>query len=291
MDSFPLLRSLDPAAVLAQLQRDGLALWRGRLLQLDEFENFTMSLFKKFHRPASRTDSRTRDGDGFSTLVEGYTRLLGHSEGYYRPCIAPPDICMFMCVEAPIFEGGETFLVDGAKMLRALPGSLADRLECEGIVYECLWEKERWTSEFGVTDVKSLRRLLDASESCEYQILDQETLHLFYRTSAIHPSRSGNKVFVNGLLAHLPEVKHERYSGISIYAKQTNKIHWGDGGLMEDEYINTMIDAHDGVLERHRWVSGDILLFDNSRFLHGRESLHIPCKRSLLTRFGYCDSA
>ena len=63
-------------------------------------------------------------------------------------------------------------------------------------------------------------------------------------------------------------------------------MHVGDGHLLTDDEANQLIDAHDAVLHRHRWQAGEILLLDNTRYMHGRMHTDAPCERVLVSRFG-----
>jgi len=90
-------------------------------------------------------------------------------------------------------------------------------------------------------------------------------------------------------LAHLDIIDHPRYQGMSTYCKLGNRMHWGRGGQIETEVINQLLDVHDAVLRKHRWVNGDILVLDNHRLWHGRELLleAETEERLIYSRFGY----
>lgn len=277
------LRSDQLAALLGQ---HGRILLRGAE-NLSAVEVLSRRTFARFHQPATRANLRSQDGDGFSSQVGKDTRLLGHAESYYRPCLPPPDVCIFYCEKAPVVAGGETFLIDGAELFRVLPSSIAQRLEIEGIVYECTWLPDRWAVEFGVSDVDDLRRLLDADSCCDYSVNDEQILHLFFKAPAIRVDTHGHRIFINGMLTHLPHIEHRRYADFFTYARPSNRIHWGGGGLLDNDTVCQLIDAHDHVLQKHRWRDGDVLLIDNHRFLHGRELTCGEGERIIYSRFGY----
>jgi Taurine catabolism dioxygenase TauD, TfdA family len=274
------------AELKKHLSLSGVGFWRGAVHTLYELEQLTQSWFGRFHQPATRVDSRDQSVDGYTSRVgtEGY--LLGHAEGYYRPHFPPPDVCVFWCQQAPTVQGGETTLLDGAELYRKLPSALASRLENEGVVYEAIWTMTRWQAEFGVPDATSLKTLLEATPSCQYTLNAKGELHFFHHVQPILRSSDGIPKFINGLLSHLPNITHPRYAG-RTYCRSTNRMHWGHGGELQPATINTLIDAHDAVLNKHRWQDFDLLVLDNHRLLHGREPMVGDSVRTIFSRFGY----
>lgn len=268
------------------LRNDGFTLLRGLIKSFVEFEALTQSWFDRFHKPAARLRASASSPDGFTSQLSVNGYLLGHAEGYYRPCLPPPDVCLFWCEQAPALSGGETTWMDAAMFLDELPVALRDRLSKEAVVYESMWERERWQAEFGVSDVVSLKRLLDSDSRCRYQLGEHENLHLFFEVSAVQAGADRVPRFLNDLLAHLPRVDHPRYSG-NVYCKPSNRMHWSTGGEIDTKIVDLMIDAHDRVLRKHRWEDGDLLILDNHRFLHGREPMSPSDRRVIFSRFAY----
>lgn len=280
----PQLSPRDPG-LHGAFEQHGAVLLRGESLDLDAFESLTREFSSRFHAVGTRQALTQAAGDGHTTEVfRNNFILLGHSEGMYRPYPPPPDACFFMCVTPPASRGGETTLIHGASMLASIPGKLRGRLEDEGIIYECQWEAARWRVEFGVETVAALKTLLDAMDCVRYE-LSQDVLHLRYRAPAITIGRDGRPAFANGILAHLPAIPGNRYVGLPVYAKASNRVCFGNGAALSQADVTDLIDAHDQNLHPHRWQRGDILIIDNSRFMHGRTMTESDCERVLLSRF------
>lgn len=277
----------DRARMLSWLKQDGCVCVRGLVNSVEQFEFLTTSWCRHFHQPATRVSARGRSEDGYSSQVSQNGRLLAHAEAYYRPALPPPDICMFWCEVAPAVHGGETSWFDGAEFHDALPPAVAQRMESEGVVYEAFWPPARWQAEFGVHEVSEVRRLLSADHRCRYTFSDSGDLHLFFKVNPIVLGADGRKRFINGILAHLPKINHPRYLDESIYCKPTNRMHWGAGGEIHADVINLILDAHDSVLRKHRWMSGDLLIVDNHRVMHGRESMAEGGERVIFSRFAH----
>jgi hypothetical protein len=278
--------SIDFIEIEQAFLRQRLVLLRGRTLDLDAFEALTRHICGGFHVVGTRQALRQPAGDGFTTdVLPSNFILFGHAEGTYRPYPPPPEICFFMCVVPPAAPGGETTLIDGAQMLEAIPRDLRARLEAVGIIYECIWEPIRWQAEFGMDTEPALCALLERLPNVNFTLRDGN-LRISYSAPAITRLPDGSPVLANGILAHLPRINHPRYRGLPVYSNAKNRVYFGDGELIPDQVTNTLIDAHDQVRYRHRWLAGDILIIDNTRYMHGREMTTIPCKRVLLSRFG-----
>jgi alpha-ketoglutarate-dependent taurine dioxygenase len=280
------LAALDSRQILDLLDGSGVVLLRGFDFDMDEFEAFTRRFCDRFHEVGTRVKLR-RPGDGYSSEVfrDNFT-LLAHSEGRYRPWPPPPELCFFGCLVPPSAPGGETTLVDGAQFAERMPGELRARFESEGVSYEAHWDAERWQVEFQVADARELERLLRSFASVRYRIAGDE-LHIRYRTEALQPARSGALAFANGLLAHLPRITHPRYRDARVYVKPSNRVYFGDGEELGDDAVNQLIDVHDSLVHAHRWRTHDLLLVDNTRFMHGRRMTSVPCERVLVSRFGH----
>jgi alpha-ketoglutarate-dependent taurine dioxygenase len=280
-------REIPPSDILGKLASSGAVLLRGFNFDLENFEAFTRIFCDGFHIPATRAARRPPKGDSYSTEVfQNNYSLLGHTEGTYKPYPAPPEICFFMCVTPPVEPGGETTVVDGVEFLNRLPASLRRRFEDSGLTYEMYWEKERWQNEFEVENIRELEALLASLSNVRYAV-HGDALHLFYTRQAIQQSRQGDRVFATALLAHLPHIAHPLYYDKKAYCKPSNRVFFGDGEELTDETVNELIDIHDSLAYPHRWAAQDVLVLDNTRYLHGRTMTARDCARVLVSRFGW----
>lgn len=263
---------------------------RGLDITTEEYEHFSRRFCDRFHRVAARDKLREKQGDGFTAKApEANITLLVHSEGTYQPFDAP-DLAFFYCLVAPEFPGGEGTIVDGRLFLEELPPDLRDRFEMEGVIFESFWEPERWQAEFGI-DTRTEFEFIAGRHpglSCTF-----EGDYMRYRCShsAIQPDRHGKPVFANAILAHLPAVSHPGYKDAHAYVKESNKVYFGNGELLSEDVVNTLIDIQDAVAYDHRLQAHDLLIIDNSRVMHGRRRMRRDCPRVLLTRFGFLQAA
>lgn len=279
---------LDLDTVAHALELEGTVLLRGLEADLNEFEAFTRLFCKGFHRSVARDELRAMRGDGFTvrTPPVNFT-LLAHSEGSYLP-FEPADLGFFLCLEPPSSPGGETLLVDGRLFLDHLPGELRRRFESAGVIFEAQWEPERWTAELGVSHESDLAALTSRFPGLELR-LEGNNLHYRCRHSAIQADYGGQPVFCNAILAHLPVVRHAGYRDARAWARETNKVYFGDGEALSDAVVDLLIDIQDSVALEHAQRKHDLMIIDNTRVMHGRRRTANDCPRELLTRFGYRD--
>lgn len=279
---------LDPNAVVRALEVDGTVLLRGFMADLNGFEAFTRLFCHGFHRSVARDELRALRGDGFTarTPPVNFT-LLAHSEGSYLP-FKPADLGFFLCREPPSSTGGETVLVDGRLFLDRLPGELRQRFESRGVIFEAQWETERWTAELDVSHESDLAALTSRFPDLELR-LEGNCLQYRCRRSAIQADHGGQPVFCNAILAHLPVVRHPGYGESRVWARETNKVYFGDGEALSDAVVDLLIDIQDSVALEHEQRRHDLLIIDNTRVMHGRRRTANDCPRELLTRFGYRD--
>ena len=60
-----------------------------------------------------------------------------------------------------------------------------------------------------------------------------------------------------------------------------------DGSVVPDNIVAALKSTSDSITVAHRWQAGDILMLDNSRFMHGRNEVIDPDERQIWTQFGY----
>ncbi|HEY4654608.1 MAG TPA: TauD/TfdA family dioxygenase [Cyclobacteriaceae bacterium] len=265
----------------------GVILLRGFDFDLGNFEFFTRVLCDKFYTVSYRHKRGQLNGDRYSNEVfQGNFMLFGHTEGTFKPYPMSPEVCFFMCITPPAEQGGETTLVDGITFLKNMSPQLRRRFEDSGITYSMLWGPERWKNEFYVEDARTLAGLFAEIPGVKYSF-HKESLELFYTTEAITKTRGGDHAFATGLLAHLPRISHPRYLDKKVHTNPANRVFFGDGEELSDEIINELIDIHDTLAYPHRWQAGDVLMIDNTRFMHGRTMTQRHCDRIIASRFGW----
>lgn len=281
------LREIEnPADLKERLEAQGWLVIRDAVRSVEQFEHISKLWFSQFHRSATRHDRNQSSQDGLSLQVRSSGHLLAHAEGYYRPCLPPPDVGLLWCKTAPKGPGGETSLFDGAAFFNALPRTIAERLENEKVIYELSWPKDRWNLEFSTSSIEHIRDVFTKNGNIFFEFDANENLHIHYHAEALVEDAHGQKRFINGLLAHLPSVTHPIYVG-NVVTRPQNRVFWQDMTPWDSVDIDSIIDAHDHVMQRHRWQDGDLLIVNNHTHLHGRVALAKPEAREIFSRFAY----
>jgi hypothetical protein len=203
------LRELpNPSDLKEKLDAQGWLIIRDEVCSVEQFEQVSKLWFSQFHTSATRHDRNQSSPDGLSLQVRSSGHLLAHAEGYYRPCLPPPDVGLLWCKTAPQGAGGETSLFDGAAFFDALPTAIAERLEKENVIYELSWPKDRCNLEFSTSSVEQLVKMFEVNKSISFNFNIDEHLHLHYHAKAVTEDTLGRRRFINGFLAHLPLVTH-----------------------------------------------------------------------------------
>ena len=60
-----------------------------------------------------------------------------------------------------------------------------------------------------------------------------------------------------------------------------------DGSVFPDEWLDVIRSTARRLTYAHQWQQGDVLIADNSRFMHGRRAIADPGERQIATFFGY----
>jgi alpha-ketoglutarate-dependent taurine dioxygenase len=186
-----------------------------------------------------------------------------------------PDIAWFACASAPAY-GGETTLCDGVAIADNLHEETRAYLETRSFLYkkkatndEC----EFWT---GITNptAEKLKGVQDRSPF-KFSIEDGVLFKSFITPVLYRPMHSGKLAFGSFLLFR--RILHKKY----------NFPTFEDGSIVPDSLFNEINSAANNQTVAHKWQANDILMVDNTRYMHGRRSIENENQRRIATQFGY----
>ena len=243
--------SLPPTEVVDQFKDSGLLLFRGFEVNPEQMKTFSEQFSSGFTRDQERP---LVTPDGFVSLVEPEMDEIGpHCENGNTPF--QPDIVWFCC-GVPAAQGGETLIWDGVQVWQDLREELKQLFISKRIKYIKIYLAEHWKHFLGteatITDVK---QILDPLEGLSYQIHDDESVCLEYVCSAVMKTRySQQDAFVNSLVIF------------------RDKVIFDDGLPIPDSVMDEIENLMDCSAEPICWQPGDLVMIDNSRFLHGRRA-------------------
>jgi len=64
-----------------------------------------------------------------------------------------------------------------------------------------------------------------------------------------------------------------------------------DGRTVPDPWLEAIRDTGERLKVEIAWQNGDVLMLDNTRFMHGRTAIENPGERLIATYFGYLNFA
>ena len=278
---------LDPV-VVHDFQEVGAVLIRRPGTTEEMFVEFGDAFVDCIRHHATGTPERdtVRAEKYLSTVNKGRDSIPLHREASYLP--ERPDVLLFYCVR-PSLVGGQTTLCDGVSLLKALPGAVRFYVEDgagAGLVWTWTLPPQRWQAWFDTTSstrvLERIARLSEKLEPWEYASVEFDDDHLkgIFRTRSVIPTCFGNEVsFCNSVLAY-----YDRAPGPHV-AKHLYGVTLSDGSPFPEDILSTIRILAERLTCEVTWQAGDILMVDNSRWMHGRRPVTDPDRR-IFVRLG-----
>jgi len=266
---------LDAAVVAAtakHLRAHGATILRGGpQVTMADFEQLTSQVGTDFiaYDFADREDLDAADKT-LRTVTLGQHEIPVHSEFSDVPC--RPEIGCLFCIE-PSERGGESTLCDGVAVLAAVSEATRRTLKERRLLYVRLRDRSRAEQE--VITAGKMRTI--ASEfkkpvlgTFDIKPPDDPVLYT-YAVPAIVPGLNG----ADALCTHI----------CRVLIDPRRKVMFEDGSPLGDSMTKEILAAIAGHTLQILMRPGDIMLFDNMRWMHGR--LAFVGKRVMASRFGF----
>lgn len=267
------LTSLSTEHVIELFREHGALLLRGYRFDLAELTAFTRPFCSRFVRNES--------GRRMPVSTDGTTQTvnLGHEAFPLHPELSRvpwrPDIAWFACARPPA-TGGETLVCDGLEVVPRLAPDLRAGLSDRAVLYREETPMGAFTDWLGIAppDDRALERLSDSSPF-RFEREGQRIFRSFSQPFLHRPLFSDGIAFGNFLL-------------FARYMLRTKEFPtFEDGAAIPDDICAELRAVTDSLTIAHRWRTADILMLDNSRFMHGRNTVTDPAERVIWTQFGY----
>lgn len=264
---------VDPGRVEQLYKRDGALLLRGFTLDVDSFRRFA----QQFCIGSTFNESGRRDlldpEHNIQSVNRGADPFPLHPELSREPW--RPDVCFFGCLQPPSAQGATT-ICDGIEIVRHLPPEVRVQLEGRHFLYWQVAGPEElrfWLA----TDRPTDSQLADPPATCPFGFhrKDGEILRYFTRPILYRPMFAPGPAFGNFLL-------FARY----LRGRRDYPL-FEDGSVIPDRLVETVKRTTDTLTARIQWQAGDLLMVDNSRFMHGRTAIANPEERLIASYFGY----
>jgi len=272
------LNSLDYDEVLEVYRRHGAILFRGFRWSVQDFDTFGKRFCSSFVSNKSAGRRKVTSDQRVQTVDMGGTFLPLHPEMSREPW--KPDVAFFACVKPPR-KAGETSLCDGVALANSLRAETREFLENTTLLYT------------QPSTRKVCELWLDIDDPDEEKLKNHQDSWPF----VFSLDKNGNFVRTYAIPAlHKPLFSDEKaYGNYIVVARFLHNIRnfptLGDGSEIPEELCHELRDAGLSLSVAHKWQKRDILMVDNTRFMHAREQIINPEKRIILTQFGFLRDA
>jgi hypothetical protein len=241
-----------------------------------------------FHRLGSLMDEmeafapRRRHAQGVyssSKWPPNQPMCMHHEISY---ALEPPSLMLFACLTAPA-SGGATPVADSPAVLDALPADLVERFEQVGWLLIRNYNDEIGASvgeAFGTDDRREVESYCRAN-AIKFEWRPDGALRTWQRRSALvrHP-RTGQRCWFNQI-AFLSEWTMDpelREYLVDIYGADGLPFNtrFGNGDAIGADVVQAISEVYEAKTAREPWQGGDLMLVDNVRTAHARESFEGP---------------
>ncbi len=197
-----------------------------------------------------------------------------------------PELLTFCCIEPPVKEG-ETTLVDSNKVLQSLSEKSLQLLETNQLKYSDTLPS--WIIDY-YANKESMQSYFDgdflgylkAMDNYHINVVNEDFVKTEFFTSAISKAHfSGVPVIGGNVISSI-------YSDKGGQDSYSSKIQFADNSNIPQFVIDEIKTA----MQTHKlevsWQKGDVVLIDNTRFLHGRNRI-LDAKRNILLASAYTE--
>ncbi|MFC9623002.1 TauD/TfdA family dioxygenase [Streptomyces sp. NPDC056930] len=193
-----------------------------------------------------------------------------------------PGLMMFACLSAPT-DGGATAVADSPTVLDALPAELTERFEREGWLLDRSYNGEIGASiaeAFGTDDRGAVESYCRAN-AITFEWQPDGGLRTRQRRSAVvrHPV-TGHRCWFNQIAflnewTMAPEVREYLMDVYGADGLPFN-TRFGNGDPIGEDVVQLLNSVYEANTAREPWQAGDLMLVDNIRTAHSRETFEGP---------------
>jgi len=267
------LQGIDGATVESIYKTYGAILFRGFLYDLDMFRAFT----SQFCTSAVVNDSGGRrivDRErNIQTVNLGNDAFPLHPELSRTPW--KPDVCWFACVKPPLSKG-ETLVCDGMQAVENMPLRLFNQLKERSLRYtepttpaDCIkWLGSHYPDDHVLSNPP-------ASSPYEY-FREQNQVYCSFTRPVLHKPMFAEGLAFGNFLIFSRLYNHDRHFPV-----------FENGEQVPDELIVQINKVCKDITVAVKWQRNDILMLDNTRFMHGRNPIDKVAERLIITLFAY----
>ncbi len=263
--------------VIPLYKQFGALLFRGFGLELPAFGQFARQYCKTSVLNESPGRQALDPACNVQT-VDGGTRAFSlHPELSREPW--KPDAAFFACLSPPS-RGGETTICDGVALVREMPAEVRQGLEGRRLLHiRDIWPGllDYWLG----TSNPPETLLANPPPSCPYRFgrLNGTLVRYFTRPALHRPMFIDAPAFGNFLLFARFNNNRPDFPVLD------------DGRPVPEAWLQAIRAAGQRITTPIGWQRGDVLMLDNTRFMHGRAEILDIRERLIASFFGYLNFA
>ena len=271
------LEQLPLAEIQEALKRTGAVFFQGFGATLDDFERFTNAFSADYMDNTGSGSYRanaekTNDGT-IQNVAYNYGRkaqltfgLPLHSDRSYVK--SQPELIWFLCAR-PAAEKGLTFVCDGVKILEGLSPRTREVFEAKRLKYVRNYPQQEWQVSFRTKDLEEVRVYCADNELELNPHEDGSITTAYYKSAIVDRTRFGSaRAFVNSIL-----IQHWQEKSLG---RRNALVRLEDDSQIPDDAIDEVKAVSAKLTENLPWTSGDFVMVDNTRLMHGRQEFADP---------------
>ena len=217
-------------------------------------------------------------------------KLLWHNENTFNRDW--PTRILFAC-ETPAETGGETPLVDTARLFTALPEAVRAPFVEHGVMYVRTYGRPPalpWQRVFSTQDASEVEAKCHSQGLRFAWLPDGGLLTRCIRPAVIRHQRTGELCWCNQAQhwhpACLDPISRRYYENLASKEDFPRDCRYGNGEPISDAAMRTIVDAFAANEVSFPWQAGDLLVVDNLKVAHGRNPY--TGERRILVGMGDC---
>jgi len=264
---------LDADGVVELYKQHGALLLRGFGTDLESFRRFA----QQFCISSAFNDSRGRNlldpTHNIQSVNRGVAPFPLHPELSREPW--RPDVCFFACLNPPSRDGATT-LCDGVEIVAQLPEDVRRAFEKRRLLYLQAALPEELSYWLGTTHPTDAQ-------------LASPPLHSPYFFGRAHGAIV--RAFTRPALHRPMFCDAPAFGNFILFARYLRGMYdfplFEDGSVIPEALVEAVKSVSDRLTAAVAWQRGDLLMLDNSRFMHGRTAVQDPSERLIASYFGY----
>ena len=267
------LLSVDEMLVKDLYVAHGALLFRGFTSDLATFAEITARFCSTYIWNESRGRKAITSDKRIQTVDGGVRHFPLHAELARQPW--KPDVAWFACMNPP-GRGGETTICDGIGIAGNMPGHMLRTLQDRQLLY--VREPQASECQYWFNTTEPNDEMIETPPSnCPFSFIRQAgSLYCAFTRPLLHkPMFSDDLAFANFLLFARLKLRERAYPMFE------------DGTEIPDEICNGIRQISGRILVPIVWQKNDVLMLDNTRFMHGRNAIVDVAERVILTNFGF----